>query len=270
MSFGTKKIRKFLSLSLITSSFCLPWFSKVNAGLKGRIATMEDFRKFTSELKYILKESSKYYDKKKIKKYCNMVTNNEKNKNLKVAGQILEILEKNGIKSDILMIERSVGKEKSSYASVIYPISNKLGEIQFFIIDPVKLLRCYFGTDGSLMLESWRDYCCLDIDDYLSSKTNSCSWLEKDIDVKISVPNPNNEDQLLKVGTENLMDHYLSNTTYPQSAGNVRTRVFVHNNDKKLGEMNVKYWILNAMGATKKEDQRKICNLFGINSCAIY
>ena len=97
MSFGTKKIRKFLSLSLITSSFCLPWFSKVSAGLQGKIATMKDFEKFTSELENIFEKSSEYYDKKKIKKYCNMVTNNEKNKNLKVAGQILKILEKNGI-----------------------------------------------------------------------------------------------------------------------------------------------------------------------------
>ena len=76
MSFGTKKIRKFLSLSLITSSFCLPWFSKVNAGLKGRIATMEDFRKFTSELESIFETNNEYYNE-----YFNMEYN-ELKKNL--------------------------------------------------------------------------------------------------------------------------------------------------------------------------------------------
>ena len=288
MSFGTKKIRKFLSLSLITSSFCLPWFSKVNAGLKGRIATMEDFRKFTSELESIFEKISKDYEKKAIesnkrkaiesserkaiesnerkaiKKYYNMLTNNEENANLEFARQILKILEKNGIKSDILMIERSVGEEKSSYASVIYPIGNSLGEIQIVIVDPIKLLRYYFGADGSLISESWRNYCCLDVNDYLSS---TYSWLEGKY-AKVFVRDGNN--RLVRVSAEGLMNHHLNNTNYSWSEKNVFTRVFVHNNDKRLGEMSVKYWILNAMGATKEEDQRKIYNFFGLNSCAIY
>lgn len=227
MSFGTKKIRKFLSLSLITSSFCLPWFSRVNAGLEGRIATMEDFEKFTSELESIFEKISKDYGKKAIEKYYNMLKNNEENANLEFARQILGILEKNGIKSDILVVKRSIGLKKTSYTLVIYPISIRPRETKFVVVDPIGVFFCYYFEElfdnykrffcdefnRCLTLNSWKDLCCLDAD---------FCWDE------------NNVRCLVK---------------------NDGTRVFVHNNDKKLGVMSVKDWMLDAVGVTGEAKQ---------------
>lgn len=168
MKFLLKKVKKFLSASLVMSSLCLSPLNQVSARLEGRIATKDDFDKFTSELEKIFEKCDKTLMKDPFMKcdealgigrgpmgkdiadrYYEIVKDGKGWNSLAFSCTALRILEEMGIQSGVVIVENSRGPiggdNICAHNVVIYPLKNESGKIDFVVVDTIEAFYCYFN-----------------------------------------------------------------------------------------------------------------------------